>query len=128
MAYIIASILRKALDKHEFIQKEHDVESLWKYLMLLPNDYSQYALYNEVTRGLMSKIEFVHGGPEFDEKYPKGIPTSLQIETASGESIDSGLVEFPGGHAKNESVSLAKILQHKFKRLGSLAMEKDELV
>ena len=128
MVYIIATLLRKAFDKHEFIQKEHTTEELWKYLMLLPHDYSQFAIFNETTRELMSKIEFQHGGPEYDAKYPEGIPTSVSITSKSGEVYESGLVEFPGGHARNETVSVTNILQHKFKRLGKLSLEKEELV
>jgi 2-methylcitrate dehydratase len=75
----------------------------------------------------MTKIEFEHGGKEYDSQYPKGIPTSISIETGKGK-FDSGLVLFPGGHSQNETVSLTNILQHKFIRLGSLALEKDELV
>jgi hypothetical protein len=66
MVYIIATILRKAIDKYHNIEKEHSIEDLWKYLMLLPSDYSYFAIFNEVTRKLMSRIEFIHGGPEFD--------------------------------------------------------------
>ena len=84
MAYIISSMLRKAFEKYEHITEGRDEEELWKFLMLLPNDYSYKALYNEVTRGLMAKIDFEHGGKEYDALYPKGIPTR--------EVFDSGLV------------------------------------
>jgi len=46
MVYIISSILRKALEKHENIKAEHTIEDLWKYLMLLPVDYGKNALFN----------------------------------------------------------------------------------
>jgi len=127
MVYILSSVLRKAFEKHDNITKEHTLDDLWKYLMLLPADYGKNALYNEVTRKLMTKIEFEHGGPEYDSQYPKGIPTSISIHTNKGE-FDSGLVLFPGGHSQNETVSLQNIMQHKFIRLGSLALEKEELV
>ena len=29
---------------------------------------------------MMEKCEFEHGGKEYDDKYPEGIPTSIQIE------------------------------------------------
>ena len=67
--------------------------------MLLPHDYGKSALYNDITRKLMTKIEFEHGGPEYDSQYPKGIPTSIKIETANGKEYDSGLVLYPGGHS-----------------------------
>ena len=104
------------------------MDDLWKYLMLLPKDYSQAALFNPVTRKLMETIEFHHGGKEYDDLYPKGIPTSISITTKSGETFDSGLVEFPGGHAANETVTLTNILQHKFVRLGQLALKQEELI
>ena len=95
--------------------------------MLQPCDYSKNALYHEITRDLMPKIEFNHN-PEYDQLYPKGIPTSIKIQLADGSEFDSGLVEFPGGHCANETVSLTNIMQHKFIRLGQLALEKDDLV
>ena len=128
MVYILSSVLRKAFEKKEHIMADNSVQELWKYLMLLPKDYGKDALYNEVTRKLMTKIEFEHGGKEYDDKYPKGIPTSISIENTNGTSFDSGLVLFPGGHSANESVNLSAIMQHKFIRLGQLALEKDELV
>ena len=127
MAYIISSILRKAFEKHENIATDNSPEELWKYLMLQPCDYSINALYSEVTRKLMTKIEFLHGGKEYDDLYPRGIPTSVSIETAKGEVFDSGLIEFPGGHCANETVSLTNIMRHKFIRLGQIALDKEEL-
>lgn len=128
MKYIISSLLRKAYEKRDKIKDEHSMMELWKYLMLLPVDYSKDALFNDMTRTLMSKIEFAHGGKEYDDLYPKGIPTSLQIHTKDGKMLDSGLVLFPGGHAANETVSLEKIMQHKFTMLGKLALSKEDLV
>lgn len=128
MVYILSSVLRKAFEKQEHLAQEHSLTDLWKYLMLLPADYGKNALFNEVTRKLMTKIEFEHGGAEYDSQYPKGIPTNISIETANGKSFDSGMVLFPGGHSQNETVSLTSIMQHKFIRLGSLALEKEELV
>jgi hypothetical protein len=43
------------------------LEDLWKTLMLTPLDYDKVALNDQVTRTLMSKIEFVHGGEEYDK-------------------------------------------------------------
>ena len=117
MAYIISSILRKAFEKHENIATDNSPEELWKYLMLQPSDYSVNALFSEVTRKLMTKIEFQHGGKEYDDLYPRGIPTSVSIETAKGEVFDSGLIEFPGGHCANETISFTNIMGHKFIRL-----------
>lgn len=110
--------MRKAFEKHEKIASEHTIDDLWKYLMLMPSDYSKNALFNKNTRNLMNTIEFEHGGDEYDSQYPKGIPTSISIATKNGGKYDSGLVLFPGGHAANETVDLVSILQHKFVRLG----------
>lgn len=128
MAYIISTLLRKSFERHTQFEKENSPEDIWKYLMLLPQDYSYNAIYNETTRKFMEKINFVYGGKEYDDQYPKGIPTSITIKTQNGNEYDSGMVLFPGGHAANETVSLTDILQNKFIRLGQLALEKEELV
>jgi len=94
--------------------------------MLLPEDYGYGALWNEVTRKLMTKIEFEHGGKEYDSQYPKGIPTKMTITTANGHEYDSGLILFPGGHSANKTVDLKTILMHKFDKLGKLGLEAEE--
>ena len=95
--------------------------------MLLPNDYGEEALFSSTKRKLMQKIEFEHGGKEFDDKYPEGIPTAVEITNRKGDVFDTGLVMFPGGHAANEDVSLTNILQYKFLKMGQIALEKEEL-
>ena len=35
---------------------------------------------------------------------------------------------FPGGHSRNESVHLREILSHKFKLLGKIGLEKQDLI
>jgi hypothetical protein len=35
---------------------------------------------------------------------------------------------FPGGHAKNTTISLHEVLQHKFKLLGNMALDRQELI
>lgn len=64
MAYIISTLIRKALDQKKYTSKwtKRDTQYLWKDLMLVPNDYGKDALFNKVTRDLMTKINFVHGG------------------------------------------------------------------
>ena len=129
MVYIVATLMRKALEKFNLLQEDADSrEEVWKHLMLLPKDYSEMAIYNEVTREIMSKVEFEHGGAEYDEKYPEGIPTSVTIETTEGQSFDSDLIMYPGGHALNNNVELGTVLQHKFKMLGTLALNQQDLV
>jgi 2-methylcitrate dehydratase len=73
----------------------------------------------------MTKMSFEHGGSDYDAKYPDGIPTSMVITDDKGSVFDSGLVMYPGGHARNDmgpdKVDLKDILTHKFQCLGSLA-------
>lgn len=128
MAYIVSTLLRKALDYRAQSGSlpsgggAHD--ELWKSLMLDPFDYkvAESAIYHPVTRSLMEKIEFVHGGAEYDAKYPEGIPTSIQMELG-GKTHDSGLIMFPAGHARNTTANLGDILSHKWNLLGSIAIQ-----
>merc|ERR1712050_804043 len=69
---------------------------------------------------LMQKITFSHGGPEYDAKYPDGIPTSMDITMEGGKKISSGLVMYPPGHARNTSADLRGILHHKNAMLGDI--------
>lgn len=80
--------------------------------MLTPLDYSYSALNCEVTKKIMEKINFTHGGPEFDKKYPEGIPTQVDILGEKG-SYSSGLVMFPPGHSGNKVHDLKGSLEHK---------------
>ncbi|RMH26277.1 MAG: hypothetical protein D6693_07430 [Planctomycetota bacterium] len=144
MAYIIATLVRKALDKKnaggtgvspvdaggtgvspvlDFGEASDSHAAAWKALMLEPADYSKDAIADPRTRAIMDKIEFRHGGPEYDRRYPDGIPTSVVITDAAGASHDSGLVMYPAGHARNTSAPLDDILAHKFRLLGALASD-----
>lgn len=76
----------------------------------------------------MEKTGFVHGGPEYDAKYPEGIPSSVKITLKGGKVLDSNFVMFPSGHARNDVCDLSGILTHKFKLLGSLALATTEEV
>ena len=95
---------------------------LWRELILLPDDYSDASLLDPLTRSLMEKIEFRHGGPDYDAKYPDGIPTSLEIEHARLGTCSSGLVMYPEGHARNTSGRLDELLAHKVRRLAALGV------
>ena len=70
----------------------------------------------------MAKIDFRHGGPEYDAKYPDGIPTTLEIEHRTLGKLSSGLVMYPEGHARNTSGNLPALLQHKFQKLAGLGV------
>jgi len=125
MVYIVGTLLRKASER---VAKQGSVgttnDEAWKTLMLGPHDYDPAAIKNEATRALMAKMDFEHGGAEYDRRYPEGIPTSLKIEMESGETFDSGLVMFPAGHARNTTADLKGILDAKFALLGKLATDK----
>ena len=114
MVYIIATLLRKA-----FTDQRHG----WKELILMPADYDDAALLNPQTRSLMERIEFQHGGQEYDDKYPDGIPTTLEIEHESLGALSSGLVMYPAGHARNTTCDLDDLLTHKFTRLAELGVD-----
>jgi 2-methylcitrate dehydratase len=139
MAYIVATLLRKATELGTVPQSSDEA---WKALMLSPYDYqvSAAAIYHPLTRSIMERIDFRHGGPEYDAKYPDGIPTSVRISSGSfGGSemsskpgptranpnqpeLDSGLVMYPAGHARNTTADLRGILDHKWKMLGAIAL------
>ncbi|MBX7135983.1 MAG: MmgE/PrpD family protein [Fimbriimonadaceae bacterium] len=127
MVYIVSTLLRKAIEaKSNGLFQPDDTASrdaIWKLLMLSPYDYHAAAINNPMTRELMGKIAFEHGGPEYDTRYPDGIPTSVVVHTVTGEAYDSGLVMYPAGHARNTTADLNGILDHKFRLLGGLAMD-----
>jgi 2-methylcitrate dehydratase len=122
MLYLVCTKLRKALEARQKGARSFDFKSL----MLLPHDFSDNAIHHPVTRALMEKMTFRHGGEEYDKRYPDGIPTSIQITGADGNEHDSGLVMYPTGHARNNTADLPDILGHKFKMLGALATGGDE--
>jgi 2-methylcitrate dehydratase len=76
----------------------------------------------------METMVFEHGGQEYDEKYPDGIPTSVRIYMKGGDVFDSGLIMYPSGHARNESCDLEDILNAKFAMHGQIAMDDPSLV
>ena len=126
MVYIVATMLRKAhetivVDGADFFSQSNDV--IWKRLMLTPYDFDLDAITNETTRLIMEKIFFEHGGDEYDEKYPDGIPTSVRVTMKNGGVFDSGLIMYPSGHARNTTCDLKDILQAKFAMHGQIATD-----
>ncbi len=123
MLYLVCTMLRKALELRQATKKPLG----WKELMLVPHDFDAKSLHDPLTRELMGKMTFEHGGAEYDRRYPDGIPTSIVITDDQGETHDSGLVMYPGGHARNERgetpVDLRDILNHKFETLGKIAVK-----
>ena len=121
MVYIVSTMLRKAYAMAGELGEGND--AWWKTLMLAPIDYGAEALHDTRTRQLMDMIQFEHGGVEYDERYPDGIPTSMTITLEGGRTYDSGLVMYPSGHARNTTCDLEGILTHKADLLGGLAMD-----
>jgi len=122
MVYILASHLKKAMDLgYDKVAAINDNDSMWRALMLLPLDYDDKAMYDKQTRALMEKISFEHGGSEYDDNYPNGIPTQLSIETKKGIKTSSEMVMYPSGHARNTSADLKGILSHKWSAMASIA-------
>jgi hypothetical protein len=48
----------------------------------------------------------------------------VELKLKNGGIFDSGMVMFPGGHARNDDVPLNEVLQHKFKMLAKIALDK----
>jgi 2-methylcitrate dehydratase len=117
MVYIIGRLLRKAFGLQAVG---------WRELMLLPSDYADAALFDALTRQLMSKIDLIYGGPEFDAKYPDGIPTRIEIEHTRHGTRSSDFVMYPLGHARNSDPEFDEVLSHKFHALASLAVAQPE--
>lgn len=119
MVYIVSTLIRTALESKKVN---------WKDLILTPYDYDRSSIHNPITRSLMEKITFEHGGKDYDDKYPDGIPTSMVITDKDGNTHDSGLVMYPAGHARNTEADLHDILANKFRVMGSLAGDADAVV
>ena len=62
----------------------------------------------------------IYGGPEYDAKFPDGIPTSLELEHARLGRLSSGFVMYPLGHARNESAVFEDTLSHKWRKLTAM--------
>ncbi len=122
MLYIIATLLRKA---YEARRTGWDGQDGWQRLMLMPADYAEddSALFHPLTRELMARIDFRHGGPEFDRKYPDGIPTTVDVDHAKLGKLTSGLVMYPEGHARSTTGNLDSLLDHKFRLLAGLGVD-----
>jgi 2-methylcitrate dehydratase len=114
MVYIIATLLRKAIEIRA---------AGWRELMLTPDDYNDAAIFHPLTRDLMQRIDFRHGGPEYDAKYPDGIPTTLDITHADLGTLSSGLVMYPLGHARHDGRGFTETLAHKFESFARLGVD-----
>ncbi len=131
MLYIVSTLLRKAIELQEAAGSDGmptTSDDWWKNIMLAPHDYSAEAIDDPRTRAIMAKIQFEHGGPDYDRRYPDGIPTSIVVELRGGKKLESGLVMYPTGHARNTTADLNGILDAKFRMLGRIACEKPKKV
>jgi 2-methylcitrate dehydratase len=122
MVYIIATLLRKA---YEARQAGWDGKDGWQRLMLTPADYADddSALFHPLTRRLMQQIDFRHGGPDYDRRYPDGIPTTVEFVHASLGPLTSGMVMYPAGHARCSDENLETLLAQKFRLLAGQGVD-----
>lgn len=120
MVFIIARILKNAM----VAGSVNSLEDIWEATMLMPTDYDDEALTDARTRELMALIGFEHGGPSYDSAYPEGIPTSVHLQTANGK-VETDMVMFPIGHARNAGNDLERMLTAKWHRLASLSGAND---
>jgi 2-methylcitrate dehydratase len=122
MLYIVGTLLRKA---YEARKAGWDGKDGWRRLMLVPADYAEdeSALFHPLARRLMQQADFRHGGPEFDRRYPDGIPTSVALSHARLGPLTSGLVMYPQGHARADATHLNSLLEHKFRLLTAGAVD-----
>ncbi|MCU0316286.1 MAG: MmgE/PrpD family protein [Fimbriimonadaceae bacterium] len=125
MVFIVSRMIVRARRIAGEIGSFANTDEVWKACMLDPQDYHSSAIFDEETRELMAKIEFAHGGPSYDDKYPDGIPTSVVILASDGKEYNSDLVMYPAGHARNETADLRSILAHKFNLMGRIALPDD---
>lgn len=119
LVYILATLLRKAQDAVRKGDWPQDEAAAWQRLMLLPEDYDEAALFDPRTRQLMSRIQFAHGGRDYDARYPDGLPASVEIVHRTLGSRFSGLVLYPPGHARWNDPRLITLLESKFDRLAA---------
>jgi 2-methylcitrate dehydratase len=127
MVFIVSRLLKKAADAAKTGEVFTSNDATWKKLLLRPEDYGAEALSCSTTRKLMEKIKFVHGGPEYDRRYPDGIPTKVDFLLSDGSRKSSGLIMYPSGHARNTAANLEDILANKFRVLGRIALPESEL-
>jgi 2-methylcitrate dehydratase len=122
MLYIVATLLRKA---YEARRAGWDGQEGWRRLMLSPADYAEdeTALFHPLTRQIMQRIDFRNGGPEYDRRYPDGIPTTVELSHAKLGKLSSGLVMYPQGHARADTRQLTSLLDHKFRLLTQPAVD-----
>ena len=89
----------------------------WDELMLLPDDYDAERIADPGIAALIARMAIIHGGPEYDARYPDGIPTSVTIDHAAFGRLESGVVCHPLGHARSDQAATGALVDLKFDRL-----------
>ena len=112
LPYILAKTLLKAR-----AASRSGAAADWESCMLLPDDYSEAAIRDTDIPALIEKMSIVHGGRDYDDRYPEGIPTSVEIEHVALGRISAGLVTYPLGHARADVARTAAVVDLKFDRL-----------
>jgi 2-methylcitrate dehydratase len=115
-------ILAKTLLKARAAASRGDLIG-WESLMLLPDDYSDAAIADPEVKRLIERIAIEHGGRDYDDRYPEGIPTSVAIEHASLGMLGGEMVLFPLGHARSDAARTGVIVNLKFDRLVAGAVD-----
>jgi 2-methylcitrate dehydratase len=118
LPYILAKTLLKARAAHA-----QGAPLGWESLMLLPGDYADESIADPAIRRLIDRIEIVHGGRDYDARYPEGIPTSVTLEHATCGALGGELVAFPLGHARSDAGRTAALVRLKFDRLVAGAVD-----
>lgn len=95
----------------------------WAGIMLLPEAYADERLTEPRLLGLIDRITIHHGGPSFDELYPDGIPTSVEIDHARLGRLGGGIVRYPLGHARADFEQTVRLVRLKFARLVAAAVD-----
>ena len=112
LPYILAKTLLKAR-----AASRSGAAADWESCMLLPDDYSEAAIRDTDIPALIENMSIVHGGRDYDDRYPEGIPTSVEIEHVALGRISAGLVTYPLGHARADVARTAEVVDLKFDRL-----------
>jgi 2-methylcitrate dehydratase len=87
MVFIVSRFIQRAKSAAESGIFPKNSDEAWKAWMLAPADYGSEALQDADTRRLMEKISFIHGGIDYDTRYPDGIPTSLEMKLHDGTKL-----------------------------------------
>jgi 2-methylcitrate dehydratase len=118
LPYILARTLLKARDAAAAGEPPG-----WETMMLLPEDYSDPAIAAPEAARLIERMIIEHGGPEYDRRYPDGIPTSVTLEHARLGSLGGAMVVHPLGHARSDPARTGALLDLKFERLVNDAVD-----